>query len=173
MNKPDQSLDDSHVRVEINNRSTVIDLDTDGSSDSAGFSVEHINGDKWSVLHNGMSISVTLTDHGKNTMSFSVNGVIYDCRITNRRAQLLADLGVDSDQTDHSGDISAPMPGLVVKLNVAVGDTVAAGDAIIVLEAMKMENEIRAPFDARVAGISVNSGESVSKNATLITLEHV
>jgi biotin carboxyl carrier protein len=65
--------------------------------------------------------------------------------------------------------IMAPMPGRVAKVLVAVGDEVAAGQGVIVVEAMKMENELRAKGPGRVAEIHVKAGEAIEAGARLIT----
>lgn len=67
--------------------------------------------------------------------------------------------------------VTAPMPGLVVKVEVEVGQTVKAGQGVIVVEAMKMENELKAPSDGVVAKIEVQAGQTVDKGATLLVLE--
>ena len=67
--------------------------------------------------------------------------------------------------------IKAPMPGTILKINVAVGDTVKKGDIICVLEAMKMENEIFAPVDGTVAAISVAKGASVQTDEVLAAIK--
>lgn len=67
--------------------------------------------------------------------------------------------------------IAAPMPGLVVRIPVAVGDSVAAGQGVIVVEAMKMENELKAPADGVIAAIEVEAGQAVDKGAVLVVLE--
>jgi biotin carboxyl carrier protein len=67
--------------------------------------------------------------------------------------------------------VSAPMPGLVVRLEVAVGDAVKAGQGVIVVEAMKMENELKAPADGVVARIEVEPGQAVEKGSVLMVLE--
>ena len=72
--------------------------------------------------------------------------------------------------SEGSVKIEAPMPGTVLKVNVKVGDKVSAGDAVVVLEAMKMENEIAAPSDGVVASVNVSQGASVDTGALLITL---
>ena len=69
--------------------------------------------------------------------------------------------------------ITAPMPGLVTKLQVKVGDTVAPGSSLIILEAMKMENEIRSKINGIVKKIDVDSHASVEKGQTLIILETI
>lgn len=66
--------------------------------------------------------------------------------------------------------VEAPMPGNVLKVNVKVGDTVSEGQAVVVLEAMKMENDIAAPATGTVASINVSVGDTVDTGALLITL---
>lgn len=67
--------------------------------------------------------------------------------------------------------IRAPMPGRVVKILVAEGDEVAAGQPIVVVEAMKMENELRAPAAAKVKRIAVSEGQNVEGNVVLVELD--
>ena len=62
------------------------------------------------------------------------------------------------------------MPGLVVRVNVAVGDTVVAGQGLVVVEAMKMENELRAATAGIVVGIRAEAGTAVEKGAILVEL---
>ena len=66
--------------------------------------------------------------------------------------------------------ITAPMPGTILKVNVANGQAVKKGDVLMILEAMKMENEIMAPADGTVSSVNVNAGASVEAGATLCTL---
>ena len=66
--------------------------------------------------------------------------------------------------------VSAPMPGTILKVNVANGQAVKKGDVLMILEAMKMENEIMAPCDATVSSVNVNQGAAVEAGAVLCTL---
>lgn len=66
--------------------------------------------------------------------------------------------------------VNAPMPGKILAVKVNIGTAVKKGDVILVLEAMKMENEIIAPEDGTVAGINVAIGDSVEVNTVLVTL---
>ena len=66
--------------------------------------------------------------------------------------------------------VDAPMPGKILAVKKHVGDAVKAGDPILVLEAMKMENDIVAPKDGTVASINVSVGDAVESGATLATL---
>lgn len=67
--------------------------------------------------------------------------------------------------------INCPMPGTIVSVNVTVGQKVSKGDVLVILEAMKMENEIMAPKDCTVTGISVNKGDSVDSGTALLTIQ--
>ena len=66
--------------------------------------------------------------------------------------------------------VNAPMPGNIVKINVKAGDAVKAGDVLVVLEAMKMENEIMAPRDGTVAQVVTQKGAKVETGSPLVVL---
>ncbi|GLB26952.1 acetyl-CoA carboxylase biotin carboxyl carrier protein subunit [Lacrimispora xylanolytica] len=66
--------------------------------------------------------------------------------------------------------VPAPMPGKILGVKVSVGQAVKKGDVLVILEAMKMENEIVAPSDGTVASINVSNGDAVESGATLATL---
>lgn len=66
--------------------------------------------------------------------------------------------------------VSAPMPGNILDVKVKPGDSVKAGDVLMILEAMKMENEISAPQDGTVAGVNVRKGDTVNSGDTLCTM---
>lgn len=69
-----------------------------------------------------------------------------------------------------SGSISAPMPGAINDVKVSVGDSVKKGQVLLILEAMKMENEIMASCDGKVTGVNVAKGASVSVGDVLVTI---
>ena len=76
-----------------------------------------------------------------------------------------------ADQAPAAGNIlKAPLPGTITAINVKVGDSVAIGDTVIVLEAMKMQNNIEAEYAGTVTAIQVNPGDSVMEGAVLLTI---
>ena len=82
--------------------------------------------------------------------------------------QLIDELGLEADPAPTLSEVHAPMPGLVLRVAVAPGATVAAGDTLLVLEAMKMENAIKAPADATVTEVAVAEGQAVERGALLV-----
>ena len=67
--------------------------------------------------------------------------------------------------------VNAPMPGTILSVNVKVGDAVKKGDVLVILEAMKMENEIMAPVDGTVTFVGVNQGASVESGSAICVIE--
>lgn len=67
--------------------------------------------------------------------------------------------------------VKSPMPGTIISVNVKAGQTVKKGDVLVILEAMKMENEIKAAKDGKVVSVAVNKGESVDTGAVLVTMD--
>ena len=99
--------------------------------------------------------------------------VTYDGRTTEvtlngRRRQRVAETPAHA-HGDQS--VTAPMPGRVVRVLVAAGDAVSAGQGLVVVEAMKMENELRAPRAGRVKNVSVPAGASVDAGRVLVVIE--
>jgi len=79
--------------------------------------------------------------------------------------------GSGSDTADGVADIKTAMPGKVVRVLVAEGDTVTKGEGVIVVEAMKMQNEIKSPKDGAVTAIKVAEGDTVEAGALLLSVE--
>ncbi|WP_084147184.1 acetyl-CoA carboxylase biotin carboxyl carrier protein subunit [Thermonema rossianum] len=84
---------------------------------------------------------------------------------------LLKEMGIDQAAALQAEDLKAPMPGLVLDIKVSVGQEVKKGDALLILEAMKMENVLKAPADAKVKNICIEKGQGVEKNQVLIEFE--
>ena len=76
----------------------------------------------------------------------------------------------DSSVPAGASVIKSPMPGTILKVNVATGDSVKKGQVLLILEAMKMENEIVAPADGKVASVNVAKGDSVNAGDVMVSL---
>ncbi len=97
-------------------------------------------------------------------------GEYVEILVESERERRLKELVKSSQSGPREQDIKAPIPGLVVKVEVSEGDEVKSGQALLILEAMKMENVIKAPFDCRVDKISVTEKEAVQQDQTLLRL---
>ncbi|MET0184842.1 MAG: biotin/lipoyl-containing protein, partial [Achromobacter sp.] len=77
----------------------------------------------------------------------------------------------DDDAGDHAGSLTAPMPGKIIAVHVAAGDTVERGQALLVMEAMKMEHTITAPEAGQVGEVFFGIGDQVTDGAVLLAIE--
>ena len=125
------------------------------------------------ILKDGKSYTAELLhlDHDKKEMSLLVNRNKYNISIKDKYDQLLDSLGFSAQLNAANADLKAPMPGLVLSVNVEVGQEVKEGEAILILEAMKMENVLKASADGVVKSIEVEKGNAVEKNQLLVAFE--
>ena len=100
-----------------------------------------------------------------------VNNGLYDVDISDSLDLLIKKMGFSSGSTKNIGSINAPMPGLILEINVKIGQNVKVDDPLLILEAMKMENVIKSPRNGIIKSISVNRGEAVEKKQLLIEFE--
>jgi pyruvate carboxylase subunit B len=100
-----------------------------------------------------------------------LDGHRYDAEALDSRARAIRDMQASVAKPAGPAPLRAPMPGLIVQLRVQVGDTVSAGAGLVVMEAMKMENELRAPASGKVRAVHVAVGAAVEKGALLVELE--
>ncbi len=122
------------------------------------------------ILHNNKSYNVELIGINKEEKSCSVKvgSNIYSMHMTDQFDELLHQLGMDNLKAAKVSEIKAPMPGLVIRILVAEGDEVEKGGNLFVLEAMKMENIIKAPADVKIKSIKVKPGDKVEKNQVVM-----
>jgi glutaconyl-CoA/methylmalonyl-CoA decarboxylase subunit gamma len=123
----------------------------------------------WSILVDGRSLLVDV-DRRAGRTALLVGGEEVAFELADARKRRLAQ-AVAGRPTTSGESIRAPIAGRVVKLLVEVGQSVAAGQGVAVLEAMKMENEIRADRGGTVAAIGAQPGQSVETGALLVTLK--
>lgn len=100
-----------------------------------------------------------------------IDGWRFDAEALDERTRAIQALSAASAGPKGPAPVVAPMPGLIVRVQVAVGDTVQAGQGIVVMEAMKMENELRAPATGVVRAIHAVPGKAVEKGTTLVEFE--
>lgn len=106
--------------------------------------------------------------------NITVNGKAYDVAVEevggSTAAAPVAAAPVAAAPAADGTKVTAPMPGTILDIKVAVGDTVKSGQAICVLEAMKMENDVNAPCDGKVLSVNTTKGSAVETGAVLAVI---
>lgn len=132
-----------------------------------------INKNKVHVLYDHKSVDAEIVnaDFLQKEYTVKIRGNRYEVKILDELDVLIKEMGLSLGNTQAANDIKAPMPGLILDVNVQEGDEVKEGDYLLVLEAMKMENALTAPRDGIVKSVSVKKGETVEKNQLLVEME--
>jgi biotin carboxyl carrier protein len=160
--------------VRVGSISVAVDYDSeDGArlADATEYAdIARVDDSTFSVLIAGTSYTIRIRKTG-DTYTMTAGGNEASVEVESERSRLMKRAGAAVRTAEHGTSIVAPMPALVVRVETEVGQEVAAGQGVVVLEAMKMENEIRAPRAGRVKAIHANPGKAVEKGETLIILE--
>ena len=121
----------------------------------------------YSVLIGERSYEVRIME-GRESFAIEVNGRTVEMRLIDLRESAA---GPSAAEQSGRRDVKAPMPGKVVCVLVEVGESVVPGQGLVVVEAMKMQNELKAPKSGRVTKIGARAGATVAANEVLVTLE--
>jgi biotin carboxyl carrier protein len=165
--------------VEINNRTRQVDVEpTDAGfvvvldGQRRGVDVTVIDGAISLILDDGRSYEVAIAEQppGSGSLSVHVNGRVVTAHVGASRGSW-GRRGQDTAAGSGPHQVTAPMPGKVVKLLVKPGDQVTARQGVVVVEAMKMENELRSQKAGKVADVKVTEGASVEAGAVLVVIE--
>lgn len=122
------------------------------------------------ILLNNTGYRAEIIQADAETKSFVilVNGRSYRVELKDQYDLLLEKMGMNNTSAGKMNAVKAPMPGLIIDLKVKDGDEVKQGDALLILEAMKMENILKSPGDGKVKSVKIKKGQSVEKNQVLI-----
>ncbi len=126
---------------------------------------------RFSLLMDGRSWGFVARGGAGGRWEFLLEGRTVAAEALDERAARIRDMSPRTEAGTRLEAVRAPMPGLVVQVSVRAGDQVAAGDRVAVVEAMKMENELRATADGRVARVLVEVGAAVEKDQPLVEFE--
>jgi biotin carboxyl carrier protein len=123
------------------------------------------------LLLDGRPLSLALEPRGRGRWALTAAGERWEVEVLDERTRHIRSLTGAGDQRRSAEVLKAPMPGLVVRVDARVGDTVAAGVGLVVLEAMKMENELKSVAAGTVKAVRVSPGEAVEKGQVLVEFE--
>ena len=122
------------------------------------------------LLVDGHSHTLVATAVEAGVWDLHVQGARHRVDVVDERTRAIRSMTGQGAAARGPAPIKAPMPGLITRVEVAAGDTVLAGQGVIVIEAMKMENELRVDADAIVEQVLVAPGQAVEKGAVLVQL---
>jgi biotin carboxyl carrier protein len=161
------TIEDKSYTIEINDDKRVI---VDGVEYAVDF--ESVNGQPvYSLLVNGRSYEAYVSEsEDSKDWQVLIRGDLFSVLVEDEREKRLrATAGVTANSTDEF-NLRAPMPGLIVTVPVSEGQEVHKGDILIVLESMKMQNELKCPRDGKIGRIKVKPGDNVEQNQVLLAV---
>ncbi len=161
--------------VDVNGERVIVELDdthaeVDGERVAA--SLSSVEGTPVRLLRIGEQVHRLVARRGaaRGLWTLDLDGQRVEAEALDERMRAIRDLTAAAAAASGPAPLMAPMPGLVVRVSVAVGDTVSAGQGLVVVEAMKMENELRASVAGVVTAVLAIPGEAVRKGALLVEL---
>lgn len=164
--------------VDLNGERHEVDVDggtvtVDGEATNAH--LEDVEGTPVRLVTLGNEVHRVVAKRGQSrgTYTLWVDGYRFAGEALDERTRTIRDITAASSRSTGPAPVVAPMPGLIVRVSVAVGDEVQAGQGLVVMEAMKMENELRATAAGRVKSITAAPGTAVEKGTVLVELEAV
>lgn len=159
------TIDDRSFEIDINEEGEII---ADGKRLSVDFQ-SVADQPVYSMLLDGESFEASVFLRDKE-VEVLLRGRLFLIDVEDERQRRLRETA--SIELDLEGEfmLTAPMPGMVVAVPVELGQNVEKGDNLIILESMKMQNELKAPREGEVSSIRVGPGDSVDQNQTLLTL---
>ncbi|MBL8134266.1 MAG: acetyl-CoA carboxylase biotin carboxyl carrier protein subunit [Anaerolineae bacterium] len=157
----------------INDKKYEIEIDRTGAVTVNGRIREvdflPLAGSLYSILMDNHSYEV-LVEEREGEVEVQMRGRLFSARVMDERALLLAETRGEVEGEHGDVVVKAPMPGLIVAVPVGEGEEVRKGQTIIILESMKMQNELKAPKDGVVQKVHVAQGQSVEQNKPLVTI---
>lgn len=162
-------------KAKLNDREISLEITRPGfaaiNGQEVSFDISPLNTNRWHLIAGNRSFEISVLQRTDRELSVLINNRPYTLSLADEFDMLLDKMGMSVGDAEKINELKAPMPGLVVSVQVAPGDTVKKGDTLLILEAMKMENAIKAVGDATVRTIHVGKSNTVEKNQLLISFE--
>ncbi len=155
----------------VNDREFVIEIDPDGGilidGEPQEIDFRRLPSGITSLLMNHRSVAAVVEERADH-WEVLIAGDLYSVAVQDERARRLEKMRTTGLAVNGEAAVSSPMPGIIVAVSVAVGDAVEYGEKVVILESMKMENELRAPCSGIVTHVHVTPGMSVEKDQVLV-----
>jgi len=161
-----------------------------GQKDAVAVDIEPAGDNRYTLTYEGRTVTVDALSLESGAMSLLVEGTSHNVEVDEVGDELLVQVGGQTSRIDVADErrlrlragkagfsvegkqlIAAPMPGKVIKVLVKLGDEVKEGQGLVVVEAMKMENELKSPKAGKVVELPAREGTAVEINAKLVVVE--
>lgn len=161
------------VKVNVNQSVYEVEKNKEGillNGELLDWDIQKVDEEMFHVLYQNQSynIEVLKADYVEKSFTLKINQTIYNLSAQDRFDLLLEKMGMGKVAGNKLNDLKAPMPGLILEIFAKEGDIVKKGDNLLILEAMKMENMIKAAGEGTIKAIKVAKGNRVEKNHILI-----
>jgi pyruvate carboxylase subunit B len=162
--------------VTVNGADIVVDIDGENArvaESSVRARLTDIDGGPERILMLGDEVHRVFVRPGETRGVYTlwVDGFRFDVEALDERSRAIRELSAATTAPKGPAPLLAPMPGMIVRINVAEGDVIQPGQGLVVMEAMKMENELRATSSGAVRRVLVTPGTAVEKGALLLEME--
>lgn len=134
--------------------------------------ITELNDKKYLLKVDNKIFEASLLSNSNGTVDVFINKKLFKVNVlTSLQDKALKLIQQSEVNKSHQTKIKSPMPGLVLKINKNIGDIVYKGETVLVLEAMKMENEIKAPVDGKIEEMYAKPGLAIEKNFLLFSIK--
>ena len=159
--------------TEVNGQNYEIEIFKDGhllvNGEERTVDFHNLGPSVYSIITNHKSLLAIIGEESGARIEVQLSGKLYTTEVYDERALLMEQR--KGGQRPNSGDVHSPMPGLIVIVPVEIDQEVEEGDTLVVLESMKMQNELKSPIRGTVRTIQCTNGETVEKGALLVVID--
>ncbi len=131
----------------------------------------HLEGQNYILKLNNIFYEVTTNKLDNDIFSVLINGSLFEVEVRTSLQEKARELLQQKASAHQKMEVKAPMPGMILKIKKNVSESIEQGETVLILEAMKMENDLRAPRPGVIKEVLVQEGTAVEKGAVLFTIE--
>lgn len=167
-------------KIKLNGEVYEVDFNQNKGGDSGKINgsdfkldIEQRNDLQYHLIKDNKSYCVDILhiNYEAKEIKLKINGQVYDGKVEDDLDVLLKKMGIENKAKAIANELHAPMPGMVLAVNVQKGQEVKKGDTLLILEAMKMENNLKSDSNFIVKEIHCSKGDTVNKNQLLFSFE--
>ena len=161
--------------VSVNGKKMAVTILPDGRVDINGRIIEasftKVSQHSYILRFENIVFEVSLNQKYQFKTNFLFDGLYYDTVVLTKLQEIALEQQTEKYKTKHHAELKAPMPGLLVKIKKEVGQNVERGETILILEALKMENDLHSPSSGIIKQINYKEGDTVEKDTVIVIIE--